>query len=379
MPSIYEKLNIRAVAYDPAFEIEEPDEREVADGIVREMRRIIEITKKDYGHGVRTVHAKAHGIITGRFEVLPDLPAELAHGLFSQAKSYPAVLRFSTNPGDILDDSVSVPRGLAVKVLGVEGERLPGSEGEVTQDFVTANGPAFVAPSGAAFLQSLKLLSRTTDTPQALKKGLSTILRGVGSALSAVGLESPTLKSMGGHPATHILGETFFSQAPLLVGPHMGKIQIVPVTEALRALKDERVDVFGRPDALREEVAKFFAEQGGEWELRVQLLTDPQTMPIEDASVIWPEDRSPYVPVARIVIDPQTSWGEERTARLDDELSFSVWHGLAAHRPLGSIMRVRKPAYEMSSTERRRFNGCPLHEPRKAAEIGAADVADHAA
>ncbi|WP_185984074.1 catalase family protein [Aureimonas mangrovi] len=379
MPSIYEKLSIRPVPYDPAFEIEEENEKETAEGIVAEMRRIIEITEKDYGRGVRTVHAKAHGILTGRLDVLPGLPKELAQGAFAEPKSYPAVLRFSTNPGDILDDAVSVPRGLAMKIVGVEGERLPGSEGDVTQDFVTANGPAFVAPTAAAFLQSLKLLSRTTDTPQALKKGLSAVLRGVGAAVEAAGGDATPLKALGGHPATHILGETFFSQAPLLFGPYMGKIRIAPVTERLKALKDQPVQVAGRPDALREEVAKIFSEGGGEWELSVQLLTDPETMPIEDASVVWPEDKSPYVPVARIVVGRQTSWGEKRTERLDEELAFAPWHGLAAHRPLGSVMRVRKPAYEMSSTERRRFNGCPMHEPASAAEIDAPKAEERAA
>jgi len=48
-------------------------------------------------------------------------------------------MRFSTLPGDVLDDSVSTPRGLAMKVIGVEGERLEGSEGDVTQDFVLIN------------------------------------------------------------------------------------------------------------------------------------------------------------------------------------------------------------------------------------------------
>ena len=49
----------------------------------------------------------------------------------------------------------------------------------------------------------------------------------------------------------------------------------------------------------------------------------------------------------------------------DDTLSFSVWHGLAAHRPLGSVNRLRKAAYEMSAAFRSSFNGCPIHEPRE--------------
>ena len=89
-----------------------------------------------------------------------------------------------------------------------------------------------------------------------------------------------------------------------------------------------------------------------------------EKMPIEDASVVWPEDLSPYVTVARIKVQPQSAWSEARAAVVDDQMSFSPWHGLAAHRPLGGIMRSRKPAYEMSSEFRARHNGCPMHEPK---------------
>jgi hypothetical protein len=74
--------------------------------------------------------------------------------LFAQAGTYPVILRLSSTPGDLLDDSVSTPRGLAIKVIGVAGERLPGSEGAVTQDFILINGPAFAAPDAKSFLKN---------------------------------------------------------------------------------------------------------------------------------------------------------------------------------------------------------------------------------
>ena len=89
---------------------------------------------------------KPTGILEGYLEVDADLPFELAQGLFATPGRYPVVMRFSTVPGDILDDSVSTPRGLSVKIIGVKGERLSGSEGDVTQDFLLVNGPAFGAP-----------------------------------------------------------------------------------------------------------------------------------------------------------------------------------------------------------------------------------------
>ncbi len=107
-----------------------------------------------------------------------------------------------------------------------------------------------------------------------------------------------------------------------------------------------------------------FARQRGEWELRVQLCTDIETMPIEDASVEWPQEQSPYVTVARISAPAQVAEHGDTSELGDDRFSFSPWHGIAAHRPIGSINRVRKSVYESSMQFRAERNHCPIHEPR---------------
>ena len=128
------------------------------------MRSISETTFKNAGHPLRSVHAKSHGVLTGEFAVLDNLPKAYAQGLAPTPRSYIAALRFSTWPGGVwLDDRVSTPRGLAIKVIGVDGERVAGSQSERTQDFVMVNGPAFLAPTPKKFLGSLKLLAKTTD------------------------------------------------------------------------------------------------------------------------------------------------------------------------------------------------------------------------
>src|SRR5690606_460950 len=114
-------------------------------------------------------HAKSHGIVLGELRVHEGLPPALAQGLFARPATYPVVMRLSTIPGDLLDDRVSVPRGLALKVVGVEGERLPGSEGEVTQDFLMVDAPAFGQATPKDFLQGLKALAATTDKVPSLK------------------------------------------------------------------------------------------------------------------------------------------------------------------------------------------------------------------
>ena len=125
----------------------------------------------------------------------------------------------------------------------------------------------------------------------------------------------------------------------------------------------------GIPNALREAVVEFFAQNGGVWEVQVQLCTDLHDMPVENAAKIWDEDKSPYIPVATIRVEPQTAWSEARSAAVDDGMSFSPWHGLAAHRPLGSIMRVRKQAYEMGKRFRMERNRRTIEEPRHAVSL----------
>ncbi|WP_156680128.1 catalase family protein [Sphingomonas profundi] len=352
------------IRYTPAVEQPEPNEAEVTRELVDTLHGIIETTYKDYGHAVRSVHAKSHALLEGTFEVLGGLPPVLAQGLFAEPGTYQTVLRISTNAGDILPDSVSLPRGMAVKVIGVDGDRLPGSEGDATQDFVMAIGPAFLAPTPAKFLANLKMLAKTTDRVEGVKKVLSATLRAAESALEAVGGESAMLKSMGGQAQTHPAGESYFTQAPLRYGDYIAKLSVVPLSPNFKALAGETVDIGGDPDGLRGAMNEFFGAEGGQWEVRAQLCTDLDKMPVEDASVPWDEEESPYIPVARITVEPQSAWSETRAKVVDDSLAFSPWHGLAAHQPLGGVMRARKPAYEMSSGFRGQHNGCPMHEPK---------------
>ena len=149
----------------------------------------------------------------------------------------------------------------------------------------------------------------------------------------------------------------------------MAKFALIPVSANLVALTGAKVDLHGKPDGLREAVLAEFAHAGGEWELRVQLATDLETTPIEYPLVAWPEDTTPFVTVARLVAAPQTGWSEPRRRAVDDGMAFSPWNGLAAHRPLGAIMQLRKPVYAMSADFRATHNRCPVLEPKSLADF----------
>lgn len=359
------------VPYSPSVETIEDDEAEVIAELRETLLKMSKIMLEDTGHAPRSVHAKSFGLLRGTLEVLPGLPAGLAQGIFAEPGTYDLIARLSTPPAEELDDRVSLPRGMALKIMGVQGARLPGSEADTTQDFLMVDGPVFNAPDAKHFLRSLKALAATTDKAEGGKRALSVLLRGTASALGAVGIQSPTLTSMGGHKQTHPMGETFYTQVPHRFGDYIAKLSLAPVSPSLTAVKDQPLsdELADDPNGLRRAANEFFATNAGEWELRVQLNTDLEKMPIEDASVEWPEDLSPYVAIARVRIGSQTGWSEERSKAVDDGLSFSPWHGLEAHRPLGGVMRARKEVYPPSVAFRGAANGCPMHEPSNAAQV----------
>ena len=356
--------------YAPTYETLEDGEHETNGEMQETFQEILDITAKDEGRAVRSVHAKSHGILTGRVDILPDLPPEYAQGMFARPGSHAALARVSTNPGDILHDSIGLPRGMALKILDVAGDRLPGSEDSHVQDFLMINAPTFNAADGADFLRNLKLLAKTTDRAEWAKRGLAAVLRGAEKLVEVTGHESALLQSMGGAANVHPLGETYYTATAYRYGDYMAKFSLAPISDSLTALTGEIVDTAGRPDALREEVASAMQKGDGVWELRVQLCRDIAAMPIEDATVAWDEDLSPYVPVARFTVPAQTGWSEARAHRVDDCMRFSPWNGLAAFQPIGRINRIRQDSYDQSANFRSRVNACPMHEP-SAAELDA--------
>ncbi|MBN8809248.1 MAG: catalase family protein [Sphingomonas sp.] len=351
------------VRFTPHVEQVQPDEAETIRELNETFDVILKKTAEDYGHAVRSVHAKAHGILRGELTIDGDLPPDLAQGLFATPGTHPAFLRLSTNAGDILPDAISLPRGFALKVLDVAGERLPGSDG-TTQDFIMVNAPAFQAKTAAKFLGNLKLLAKTTDRIEGTKKVLSAALRGVHNAIEAVGLQPPaTIDTLGGAPNVEPLGETYYSVTPFRYGDYIAKFRLRPVAPAMTALSGEIIDVAGREDAIREEVQTEMRDIDAEWEFGVQLAYDLDEQPIEDSTVPWDEEKFPFRRVGTLRARHQDSWAPALVKQVQDEMRFSIWTGLAAHQPLGNINRARNEPYRRSADFRARFNHCPYHEP----------------
>ncbi|GAB3575078.1 catalase family protein [Spirosoma luteolum] len=350
--------NLAPLRYNSDYEQPAPDEAETIREILATLAEIQQKTYQSEGHAIRSVHAKSHALLTGELQVYDNLPPYLAQGMFAKPGTYPVVARISTQPGDVLPDSVSTPRGISFKVSGVAGERLSDTDEANTQDFILVNNSTVFPQQLKDFLNGLKRFDSLTNKAEGLKEGISKVLRAVGKVAEELGgSDAGVMPGMGGQPATHPMGDTYYSQAAYLYGDYMAKFSLTPVTPTMKALKDQPVDVDSDDNALRQLLQGYFTSNGAEWELGVQLSTDIEKMPVEDASVEWPQEESPYLPVAKLTIAPQPAWTDGKSAVVDDKMYFSPWHGLAAHRPLGAVQRARHTAYKASAEFRRNKYG----------------------
>ncbi|MCJ2082891.1 catalase family protein [Methylobacterium sp. J-090] len=356
--------------YHDDIETPKPDEDAVIDQIIASMTRESETTAKRYGHAVRASHAKVSGVVVGELQILDTLPPELAQGLFAKPGTHPVVVRFAQGPGELLKDSVSTHRGMAIKVFDVEGETLPGHDG-TTQDFVFATGPVFPDPDAAGFLGSMKQLEMGTKAPEDMKVAVSKLAQAANTLVKTfTGKDTPILDFFG-HAPKHPLAEPYYSQAALRYGDHVAKVAAFPATPDQDALARQTLDPGADPDVFRHAVAAHFREAEVVFEIRVQLCTDLEAMPVEDASKEWSDARSPYRTVARLVLPVQVADSPARLAYADDVLSFRPAHSLAAHRPLGSLMRARLKTYAALSRFRHERNAVREMEPRGIADVPA--------
>jgi hypothetical protein len=116
------------------------------------------------------------------------------------------------------------------------------------------------------------------------------------------------------------------------------------------------------PNALREALKADLTAGPACFDFALQLQRADRYMPVEDATVEWKEKDAPFVTVARIEIPTQV-FDDAAQDEFCESLSFTPWHALPAHRPIGVMNRLRKAVYLGVSRYRRTKNQVPLAEP----------------
>jgi len=289
----------------------------------------------------RTLHRKALVVLHGRFEVAAAVPAALQHGLCARPGSHEAWVRISSGAPRAQSDRTADVRGFAVKIMGVEGPKvIPGLEAATTQDFVTIPSRAFAFSDPESFVAVVLAAPRGAGAVfSALRKhyGFFGTLRRL-----------PALRRAQDASTTSLAERTFHSALPLRWGPHAVKVRFRP-TDVPPPAPPGAAGSAG-DTVLSDEIRARAKAHPLAFLLEVQRFVDEVRTPIEDPTVDWRDDVSPWVTVGRLAIPAQDtgSAGGRALAEYAERLSFDPWHALVEHRPLGAIMRARGAAYRLS-------------------------------
>jgi catalase len=232
------------------------------------------------------------------------LPAELAQGLFAQERTFTAVVRFSNSSSQSQPDFIPDGRGLAIKVLEVAGERLTSEvSGAPTQDFVMVNHPVFFAGNVKDFLRIEQVLAAAKD--EKLTTAKDALTGGDWNPLHWHWREALTALQIAGHLPAHPASITYYSMAPIRFGNYVAKYRARPAGELPGSLLDLVTRLGKQPDALRQMLEETLRSQQLLFEFQVQLRTSENSMPVEDATIQWPESESPYRTVALLLLIPR--------------------------------------------------------------------------
>jgi len=298
------------------------------DELVVEMNRCIEAIaamEKEGDHIPRLNQVKTVACVDATFEVHEDIPDELKKGLFSKPASYPARLRFANATS--LDDSEKDIRGLSIRISDVEGEVLWGQPGQ--QDFLLNSYPALFVATPEEFLAFIQ--AREHD------KQLWFFLNPLDPHLKSLWIVMQSRKK-------HLcpFDVRYWSTVPFRLGKESDiavKYSVIPCSD----YRTSRPVEPGRHQ-LRAAIKAHLKNGPARFHFAVQKQSDPRSMPIEDASVIWDESVSPFQTVATITIQDQEFDDPEALAACERS-SFNPWQALADHEPLGRMNEVRRLVY----------------------------------
>ena len=291
----------------------------------------------------RDAHPKMHGVVKAEFTVENDLPQELRVGIFAEPRSYQAWIRFSNQDGTIQADKARDIRGMAIKLMGVPGDKLLDSERhEQTQDFIVISTNVFVTKNVEEFDALIKAMTGSIWSKIAF---FATHWRVIWNLLTS-------LKKFA-----NPLQMRYWSTTPYLFGDTAVKYSAIPHVPHPDAMPSEPGS-----DYLRQAMVRQLSQGEATFDFTVQLQTNADDMPIEDPGKEWKESESPFRKVATIRI-LQQEFDSEAQRVFGENLSFTPWHSLPAHRPLGGINRARKIVYDAISSFRHEYNKVPRREP----------------
>ena len=333
-------------------------------------------TSEGAGWAVRGAHAKSFGVVRAEVEILADVPAAYAQGIYAKPGRHGALIRFSSSSGHLGTDAQLGPGlGCAIKIFDVFGPKLVEDEPDAgTFDLVLKNNPIFIASTAKHYLFIQEIVN---DVAQYQVRGqlgfhelLTDFLTGRGTLpqqewawdelFAFVRVATQT-------PVRNPLLTTFWTMGAVRHGDYVAKVRIAPAVENAGRVIHGDLDLTSGPEVFGPALVDELRAAAFEFDLQVQLCTDLTAMPVNVLTVEWPEKLSPFVTVGRVHLPRQDISGPENFEK-GDALAFNQWRVTSDHRPLGEIMNVRR-IYSSSAKIRRTLNHQPQTEPTSADSV----------
>jgi hypothetical protein len=339
------------------YEGSQASEEKYINEIVESIARAINLHfKQGRRPARRDAHAYDNGCVRAIFRVDADLPDHLRQGVFVPGSQYKAWIRFSNGNSEARPAWFFDARGMAIKLMGVPDEKLLDDE-KHTQDFILISHPRF-------FVDDLRRYKATLV--EFLKGGY--IDQYLWSLLK---LRFPSefwlaLKANLNFTVNPLF-QQYWSMTPYRLGVDPDKKIAVKYTakprlNSMPGFLRRHLTRLGWNFSLKEEMNKTLVENEVWFDFYVQRYVNEEHTPIEDSKVEWTEDITKPEHVGRIIIPIQDCMSPEQ-AVFCENLSFSPWHTLPEHKPLGLVNRVRKIAYRQISNLRHELNHAPRQEP----------------
>jgi hypothetical protein len=362
------------------------------------------------GMVLRGVHPKSHGCVRADFKVDEDLDPGYRVGLFATpGRTFEAWIRYS-NAAVLREDDLKAAdpakpderkngsRGMALKVLDVEGEMLSEDEGRANQDFLMINTPEFAFADVREYVRLNRVLDLSEKGDMVDPFFLPLKLAGLLPLDPKDGCKKPhkdleaadrqimarfddifedfddidlantcrTLEVITHEIETRTVRDPlevqYFGAAPFAFGPERAmKFSAAPCEEREQAPFENAVAGDPSPDYLREALTETIKGEDDvcfDFMILVRSADELKEDPglehhVENATTTWPDEESSYEHVARITIPaPQDPQAADVVAQCE-ALAFTPWHSLAAHRPLGGINRLRQQVYIESFSHRK--------------------------
>ena len=218
---------------------------------------------------------------------------------------------------------------MSIKVFDVEGEMLSDIKGE--QDFLLNSHPALFVDTPETFYKFIQY----TYKDERLKFFLNPF--------------DPHLKSLwiafrARKNHTSPFDIRYWSTTPYsFANTGIVKYSVMPCSTVDSELPDELTKNY-----LQDAMKNHLSQAPACFDFMVQFQTDESSMPIEDASVVWDEDESPFQKVARITIKNQ-GFSSDQSLAACELTHFDPWQSLSEHEPVGRMNLVRKKVYPVTS------------------------------